>query len=102
MSDAPKKNLPASVRQRLLTLSKERGQPFDLVLVRYGIERLLYRLSRSPYAEKFLLKGAMLFVVWGENAPRPTRDVDLLGLPCAWRGVIPPSSVYLRSPIRSP
>jgi len=79
MSDAPKKNLPASVRQRLLKLSKERGQPFDLVLVRYGIERLLYRLSRSPYAEKFLLKGAMLFVVWGENAPRPTRDVDLLG-----------------------
>lgn len=79
MSDAPKKNLPASVRQRLLNLSKERGQPFDLVLVRYGIERLLYRLSRSPYAEKFLLKGAMLFVVWGENAPRPTRDVDLLG-----------------------
>ena len=79
MSAAHKKNLPASVRQRLLQLSKERGQPFDLVLVRYGIERLLYRLSRSPHAGKFLLKGAMLFVVWGENAPRPTRDVDLLG-----------------------
>ena len=79
MTDKPKKDLPASVRQRLLNLSKERGQPFDLVLVRYGIERLLYRLSRSPHAGKFLLKGAMLFVVWGENAPRPTRDVDLLG-----------------------
>ncbi len=79
MSDIPKKNLPASVRQRLLNLSKERGQPFDLVLVRYGIERLLYRLSCSPYAEKFLLKGAMLFVVWGEDAPRTTRDLDLLG-----------------------
>lgn len=67
------------MRQRLLQLSKERGQPFDLVLVRYGIERLLYRLGHSPHAGKFLLKGAMLFVVWGENAPRPTRDVDLLG-----------------------
>jgi hypothetical protein len=79
MTDAPKKNLSASVRQRLLNLSHERGQPFDLVLVRYSIERLLYRLSRSPHAEKFLLKGAMLFVVWGEDSPRPTRDVDLLG-----------------------
>ena len=49
------------------------------MLVRYGIERLLYRLSRSHHSEKYLLKGAMLFVVWGEDAPRPTRDVDLLG-----------------------
>jgi hypothetical protein len=80
MSEPSRKSLPASVRQRLLNLSKQRGQPFDLVLVRYGIERLLYRLSRSPQAEKFLLKGAMLFVVWGEGAPRPTRDVDFLGL----------------------
>lgn len=79
MSAAPKKNLPASVRQRLLDLSKQRGQPFDLVLVRYGIERLLYRLGRSSHADGFLLKGAMLFAVWGENVPRPTRDVDLLG-----------------------
>lgn len=79
MSATPKKNLPASVRQRLLNLSKQRGQPFDLVLVRYGIERLLYRLGRSPHAGSFLLKGAMLFAVWGENTPRPTRDVDLLG-----------------------
>jgi hypothetical protein len=79
MSDIPKRNLPASVRQRLLNLSMERSQPFDLVLVRYGIERPLYRLSRSHHAEKFLLKGAMIFVVWGEDAPRPTRDVDLLG-----------------------
>ena len=49
------------------------------MLVRYGIERLLYRLGRSPHAGSFLLKGAMLFAVWGENTPRPTRDVDLLG-----------------------
>jgi hypothetical protein len=75
----PKRNLPASVRQRLLALSQHRKEPFDLVLVRYGIERLLYRLSRSPHAEKFLLKGAMLFAIWSDATHRPTRDVDLLG-----------------------
>ena len=74
MTEIPRKDLPASVRQRLLNLSKERGQPFDLVLVRYGIERLLYRLSRSPYADKFLLKGAMLFVVWGKDAEAQTSN----------------------------
>lgn len=79
MTSEPKQNLPASVRQRLLTLSKHRKEPFDLVLMRYGIERLLYRLSCSPYAEKFLLKGAMLFATWSDGIHRPTRDVDLLG-----------------------
>ena len=79
MTPEPKRNLPASVRQRLLTLSQHRKEPFDLVLVRYGIERLLYRLSRSPHTEKFLLKGAMLFAIWSDGTHRPTRDVDLLG-----------------------
>lgn len=79
MSRAARKNLPASVRQHLLVLSRKRGQPFDLILVRFGIERLLYRLGRSAHADNFLLKGAMLFAVWGENAPRPTRDLDFLG-----------------------
>jgi hypothetical protein len=79
MTSDPKRNLPASVRQRLLTLSEHRKEPFDLVLVRYGIERLLYRLSRSPHTEKFLLKGAMLFAIWSDGTHRPTRDVDLLG-----------------------
>lgn len=79
MKSQPKKNLAASVRQRLLTLSQRRKEPFDLVLVRFGIERLLYRLSRSGHAEKFLLKGAMLFAIWSDGTHRPTRDVDLLG-----------------------
>lgn len=73
------KNLPASVRQRLLALSQRRKEPFDLVLVRFGVERLLYRLSRSRHADKFLLKGAMLFAIWSDGMHRPTRDVDLLG-----------------------
>ena len=79
MKTEPKRNLPASVRQRLLNLSQRRKEPFDLVLVRYGVERLLYRLSRSRHAEKFVLKGAMLFAIWSDGTHRPTRDADLLG-----------------------
>lgn len=79
MSSPQKRNLAASVRQRLLSLGRQRAEPFDLILVRYGIERLLYRLSQSPYADRFLLKGAMLFVIWSSDTHRPTRDVDLLG-----------------------
>lgn len=79
MNTSGKKNLSASIRQRLLNLSKERDIAFDLVLVRFAIERLLYRLSCSEHAEAFLLKGAMLFAVWSPQAHRPTRDVDLLG-----------------------
>ncbi len=72
-------NIAASIRQRLLNLSKERGEPFNLLLDRFGAERLLYRLSVSPHADRFLLKGALLFLVWSESLYRPTRDVDLLG-----------------------
>jgi len=72
-------NLAASVRQRLLNLSRERGEDFQLVLTRYGLERLLYRLSRSPYATQFVLKGAVLFQLWTGQPHRPTRDLDLLG-----------------------
>lgn len=79
MNPEPKRNLPASVRQRLLNLSREKKEPFDLILSRYAIERLLYRLANSKYAERFLLKGAMLFSIWTEETHRPTRDVDLLG-----------------------
>ena len=60
-------------------MSQRRKELFDLVLVRFGIERLLYRLSRSRHADKFLLKGAMLFAIWSDGTHRPTRDVDLLG-----------------------
>jgi len=73
------KNLPESVRQRLLKLSAERHEPFDLLLARFTVERLLYRLGTTRHANRFLLKGAMLFAVWLDNMHRPTRDVDLLG-----------------------
>lgn len=72
-------NLPASVRQRLLNLSHQRQEDFNLVLSLYAIERLLYRLGQSPYAVLFVLKGAVLFSVWTGKLHRPTRDLDLLG-----------------------
>ena len=78
MSAAPK-NLAASVKARLQNEAARRGDDFNLLLLRYGIERLLFRLSQSAYADRFLLKGAMLFVVWDEKTHRPTRDLDLLG-----------------------
>jgi len=56
-------NLSQSVRQRLLNLSRETGQDYNRLLVRYALERLLYRLSRSDHADRFILKGAMLFAV---------------------------------------
>ena len=79
MKAPAKTNLAASVRQRLLNLAKERRADFQLILIQYGIERLLYRLSRSLHKDRFLLKGAMLFSVWSEEPFRSTRDVDLLG-----------------------
>lgn len=78
MSAAPK-NIAVSVKARLQKEAARRGDDFNLLLLRYGIERLLFRLSQSAYADCFLLKGAMLFVVWDEKTHRPTRDLDLLG-----------------------
>lgn len=75
----PIKNMGASVRARLLKISKERGQTFDLLLTRYALERFLHRLSTSGHKDNFVLKGAMLVTTWLENAHRATRDVDFLG-----------------------
>jgi predicted nucleotidyltransferase component of viral defense system len=73
------RNIAASVRQRLFNLAGERGEDFGLMLTRYGLERLLYRLSRSTQGDGFVLKGAMLFALWSDQPHRPTRDLDLLG-----------------------
>ncbi len=73
------KNMGASVRARLLALAKERNQPFDLLLTRYTLERLLYRLSTSRHRDRFALKGAMLLAGALDDPFRPTRDLDLLG-----------------------
>ncbi len=72
-------NMGASVRARLLNLSRERNQPFELLLTRYVLERLLYRLSTTKHRDRFVLKGAMLMTTWFDVPFRPTRDLDLLG-----------------------
>jgi predicted nucleotidyltransferase component of viral defense system len=68
-----------SVRARLATLAREKGVNLELFLVRYVHERLLYRLGKSQYRQRFVLKGAMLQTVWLADPFRPTRDLDLLG-----------------------
>ncbi|HUW13888.1 MAG TPA: nucleotidyl transferase AbiEii/AbiGii toxin family protein, partial [Anaerolineae bacterium] len=78
MRKRPLTNIAASIRQRLLNLAREQNEDFGLVLTRYAIERLLYRLSRSPHADDFILKGAQLFSLWTEKPHRTTRDLDLL------------------------
>ena len=72
-------NSPASVRQRLLNLAREKGQVFDVVLVAYGLERLMYRLSISEHRDSFVLKGGMLVTLWIGDENRVTRDADFLG-----------------------
>ena len=73
------RNVPASVRQRLLNRARERGEDFNFLLTRYANERLLYRLAASRHRDQFVLKGAVLFELWTATAHRATRDVDLLG-----------------------
>ena len=73
------KNMGASVRQRLLNYAKANNRPFAEVLQYYAMERFLYRLSVSPHASKFLLKGALLLTAWRAPLSRPTMDIDLLG-----------------------
>lgn len=79
MSRRAPKDLAASVRRRLLDRARQRAEDYQLVLVHYAVERFLYRVSRSPHADRFILKGAMLFTAWEEAPHRPTRDLDLLG-----------------------
>lgn len=78
MSKNSHKNLAASILQRLKKYSKENQEDFGLILSRYAIERLIYRLSISDYADQFVLKGAQLFRIWADTPIRPTRDLDLL------------------------
>lgn len=73
------RNLAASVRARLLNYARQERQDFSLVLTRFCLERLLYRVSVSDHANQFLLKGALLFDLWFDVPHRPTRDVDFLG-----------------------
>lgn len=73
------KDVPASVRQRLLNIARDTERPFGELLQYYAMERFLYRLSVTPFKRKFVLKGALMLVAWKAPVSRPTMDIDLLG-----------------------
>lgn len=76
----PSRHLAPSVQHRLLNRARARKEDPNLVLIRYALERLLYRLGCSAHRDRFVLKGAMLFAAWTDQPYRPTRDLDLLGI----------------------
>jgi predicted nucleotidyltransferase component of viral defense system len=73
------KNTAASVHWRLLDKARESFRPFNEILQLFAIERFIYRLSKSPFADRFILKGALMFSVWSGLGSRSTMDIDLLG-----------------------
>ncbi|MBE0417852.1 MAG: nucleotidyl transferase AbiEii/AbiGii toxin family protein, partial [Coriobacteriia bacterium] len=79
MSQRELKNIPASVRARLLSEAKASGDSYDQVLQYFAIERFLYRLSKTEWGERLIVKGAIMLRAWGTPLGRPTRDIDFLG-----------------------
>lgn len=75
----PVKNIAASIMARLRNQTEISERPFAEVLQYYAMERFLYRLSKTSYADKFILKGGLLFYVWNLTMRRPTRDIDFRG-----------------------
>jgi len=73
------KNVAASVKDRLLKMARAQGRGFDILLVRFALDRLLFRLSRSPHRNNYILKGGMLVTQWLDHDNRETRDMDFLG-----------------------
>jgi len=74
------RNIAASVRQRLKNKAAEDERPFNEVFQYYAMERFLYRLSLSEHAERFILKGALMLLVWHSATIGPTRDIDMRGI----------------------
>ena len=79
MNPKPVRNIPASIRQRLLNRAKADNRPFNELLQYFAMERFLYRLSKSTHADRFILKGALMLRVWQSPEARPTMDIDMLG-----------------------
>lgn len=73
------RDVGASIRQRLLNQAHQQVRPFQEILQFYAMERFLFRLSRSPFADQFVLKGALLLAAWKAPQARPTMDIDLAG-----------------------
>jgi hypothetical protein len=79
MTSRESQDVAASVRRRLEALAKKRNEDFQAILERFVAERFLYRLSVSPFTNKWVLKGALLFWIWTGEMHRSTRDIDLAG-----------------------
>ena len=75
-----KRNIAQSIRNQLTRVSVARDERLELVLIRFAFERFLFRLSKSEYSDKFILKGAFLFTFKTGQYYRPTRDMDFLSL----------------------
>src|ERR1051326_1256924 len=84
----PPRNLSASVSQRLLNLARQSGEDYQYVLMRYGLERMMFRFSQSDYARQFVVKGAMLLRVWTGEQYRPTKDLVVLVSSRRTRGLV--------------
>jgi len=72
-------DISASVHQRLLNKARESGRPFNELFQYFSMERFIYRLSKTPHIQKFVLKGALMFTAWNIQATRTTKDIDFLG-----------------------
>jgi len=72
-------DISASVHQRLLNKARESGRPFNELFQYFSMERFIYRLSKTPHIQKFILKGALMFTAWNVQASRTTKDIDFLG-----------------------
>lgn len=79
MTQRERSDLSASVRQRLLNRARQRHEDFQWLLTQYGLERLMYRIGNSKYKDDLVLKGALLFALWGGTRHRRTKDLDLHG-----------------------
>jgi hypothetical protein len=77
---ATPKNIPASIHARLAGEAKKSKIPFGDILQYYGMERFLYRLSKTDFVHSFILKGGLIFTVWDIPLRRPTKDIDFLGI----------------------
>lgn len=78
MSKSEKKDIIASIQNRLKNKAREANRPYQELLIQYGIERFLYRLSKSSYARQLILKGGLMQFIWSDMPARPTRDIDFL------------------------
>ena len=70
-------NVSHSVRERLNNMAKSGGRNTDYLFQRYAFERFYWRIGKSNYSGRFILKGASLFTLWMGPMYRVTQDTDL-------------------------